>query len=184
MRCERATGLARWLMDISTSPLHTAAEQWFERTLDDSANKRLSMPEAFLTADSALRVVLNVVRGLAVYEGSIRSRVMAELPFIASENILMAGVKAGGDRQDLHERIRRHAQEAGLAVKMQGQPNDLIARLKADPAFAKVDIDAILDPRQFVGRSAQQVEEFVQACVEPVRRKYADRLGAVSELEV
>jgi adenylosuccinate lyase len=184
MRCERATGLARWLMDISASPLHTAAEQWLERTLDDSANKRLSMPEAFLTADSALRVVLNVVRGLVVYEGSIRSRVLAELPFIASENILMAGVKAGGDRQDLHERIRRHAQEAGMAIKVRGQPNDLIARLKADAAFAKVDIDAILDPRQFVGRSAQQVEEFVQAWVEPVRRKYADRLGAVSELEV
>ncbi len=153
MRCERATGLARWLMDISVSPMHTAAEQWFERTLDDSSNKRLAMSESFLTADAILRIVLNVVRGLVVYPATIGAHVAAELPFMATENILMAAVKAGGDRQDLHERIRRASQEAAKQVKEKGQSNDLIARLKADPAFKAVDIDALLDLRKFVGRA-------------------------------
>ena len=184
MRCERATGLSRWLMDISVSPLHTAAEQWFERTLDDSSNKRLAIPEAFLTADAILRIVLNVVRGLVVYPAMIAAHVAAELPFMATENILMAAVKAGGDRQELHEKIRRHSQAAGNRVKAEGQPNDLLARLKADPAFAAVDIDGLLDPARFVGRAPQQVEEFVAAHVEPVRQKYAARLGEVVELAV
>ena len=184
MRCERATGLARFLMDVAASPLHTAAEQWFERTLDDSANKRIAIPEAFLAADGVLRIVLNVARGLVVYEGSIAARVAAELPFMATENILMAAVKAGGDRQELHERIRGHALAAGERVKVHGQANDLIERIKADEGFAKVDLAAALDPATFVGRAPQQVDEFIAARVEPVRRRYADRLGADAELEV
>ena len=184
MRCERATGLARFLMDVAASPLHTAAEQWFERTLDDSANKRIAMPEAFLAADGVLRIVLNVARGLVVYEGSIAARVAAELPFMATENILMAAVKAGGDRQELHERIRGHALAAGERVKVHGQANDLIERIKADEGFAKVDLTAALDPSTFVGRAPKQVDEFIANWVEPVRRRYADRLGADAELEV
>jgi len=184
MRCERATGLARFLMDVAASPLHTAAEQWFERTLDDSANKRIAIPEAFLAADGILRIVLNVARGLVVYEGSIAARVAAELPFMATENILMAAVKAGGDRQELHERIRGHALAAGERVKVHGQANDLIERIKADEGFAKVDLAAALDPAAFVGRAPQQVDEFIAARVESVRRRYADRLGADAELEV
>jgi adenylosuccinate lyase len=184
MRCERATGLARFLMDIAVSPLHTAAEQWLERTLDDSSNKRLAVPEAFLAADSILRIALNIVRGLVVYEGSVAAHVQAELPFMATENLLMAAVKAGGDRQDLHERIRRHSLAAGEQAKVHGRPNDLIDRLKADPAFAGVDFGAVLDPMAFVGRAPQQVDEFLAAHVEPVRRRYADKLGAVVDLEV
>ena len=184
MRCERATGLARFLMDVAASPLHTAAEQWFERTLDDSANKRIAIPEAFLAADGVLRIVLNVARGLVVYEGSIAARVAAELPFMATENILMAAVKAGGDRQELHERIRGHALAAGERVKVHGQANDLVERIKADEGFAKVDLAAALDPSTFVGRAPQQVDEFIAARVEPVRRRYADRLGTDAELEV
>ena len=184
MRCERATGLARFLMDVAASPLHTAAEQWFERTLDDSANKRIAIPEAFLAADGGLRIVLNVARGLVVYEGSIAARVAAELPFMATENILMAAVKAGGDRQELHERIRGHALAAGERVKVHGQANDLIERIKADEGFANVDLAAALDPSTFVGRAPKQVDEFIANWVEPVRRRYADRLGADAELEV
>ena len=184
MRCERATGLARWLMDISVSTLHTAAEQWFERTLDDSANKRLSVPEAFLTADAILQIVLNVAQGLVVYPATITAHVAAELPFMATENILMAGVQRGGDRQDLHERIRRHSQTAGEQVKMHGLPNDLIVRLKGDEAFADIDIDAVLNPRDFVGRAPEQVDEFIAECVEPVRVKYRAVLGQKADLKV
>jgi adenylosuccinate lyase len=184
MRCERATGLARFLMDISVSPLHTAAEQWFERTLDDSSNKRLSIPEAFLAADSMLQIVLNVARGLVVYEGSLAARVAAELPFMAVEEVLMAAVKRGGDRQELHERLRQHALAAGEQVKVHGRPNDFIARVQADAAFAGLDVQKLLDPKAFVGRAPQQVEEFVASHVEPVRRRYAHRLGAAAELKV
>jgi adenylosuccinate lyase len=184
MRCERATGLARFLMDVAVSPLHTAAEQWFERTLDDSANKRLAVPEAFLATDSILRILMNVTSGLVVYDGSVRAHVFAELPFMAAENVLMAAVKRGGDRQELHERIRKHSMAAGEQVKLHGRPNDLIGRLKADTAFAGIDFEKLLEPRDFVGRAPQQVEEFISACVEPVRRRYAHRLGQTVELEV
>ena len=184
MRCERATGLARFLMDVSASPLHTAAEQWFERTLDDSANKRLAIPEAFLTADACCRIVLNVAGGLVVYEKVIAAHVRAELPFMASENVLMAAVKAGGDRQDAHERIRRHALAAGEQVKVHGRDNDLIERLRGDPAFAAVNLDEVLTPARFIGRCPQQVDEFVAACVEPVRRRYKHKLTASVELNV
>jgi len=184
MRCERATALARFLMDVAASPLHTAAEQWLERTLDDSANRRLAIPEAFLAADGICRIVLNVAAGLVVYEGSIAAHVARELPFMATESILMAAVKAGGDRQDLHERIRRHSLAAGEQVKVHGRDNDLIDRLKADEALAKVDVDALLDPTDFIGRAPRQVDEFLAAWVEPVRRRYAGRLGARAELKL
>jgi adenylosuccinate lyase len=184
MRCERATALARYLMDISVSPLHTAAEQWLERTLDDSANKRLAMGEALLAADAILVIALNVAQGLVVYPAVIEADLRAELPFMATENILMAAVAAGGDRQDLHERIRLHSMAAGQQVKLHGQPNDLIERLKADPAFAGVDIDSLLRPQDFVGRAAEQVDEFLAAEVEPVRRRYSAVLGQRGELKV
>src|SRR4051812_18115769 len=140
MRCERATGLARFVISLASSPLQTAAEQWFERTLDDSSNKRLAVPEPFLAIDGCLQIVINVARGLVVYPETTRAAVMAELPFMATEEILMAGVAAGGDRQDLHERIRRHSQAAAQAVKMEGRPNDLIERLRPDKAFANIDL--------------------------------------------
>ena len=184
MRCERATGLARFLMDVSVSPLHTAAEQWLERTLDDSANKRLAIPEAFLATDAILRIVLNVVQGLVVYPATIAARVRAELPFMATENVLMAAVQAGGDRQELHETIRRHSQAAAQRVKAEGKDNDLIDRLKADAALAAVNIDALMDPRTFIGRAPQQVDRFLATQVVPIRQRYADALGQDAELNV
>jgi adenylosuccinate lyase len=184
MRAERATGLARFLMDVAASPLHTAAEQWLERSLDDSSNKRLAIPELFLTADAILLICLNIARGLVVYPAVIAAHVAEELPFMAAENILMAAVKAGGDRQELHERIRRHSQAAAEQVKVHGRPNDLLQRLKSDPAFAKIDIDATLDPAAFIGRAPQQVDEFLAAEVEPIRKKYAKVLGQQARLEV
>ncbi|MFP4052920.1 MAG: lyase family protein, partial [Phycisphaerae bacterium] len=184
MRCERATALARFLIDVAQSPVHTAAEQWFERTLDDSANKRLAMSEAFLTADAITQIVLNVVGGLVVYPAVIETNLRAELPFMATENILMAAVQAGGDRQELHERIRQHSQAAAEQVKMHGRPNDLIKRIRDDETFAKVDVDALLDPSCFVGRAPQQVDEFIAEEVQPVRDRYADVLGKNAELKV
>ena len=184
MRCERATGLARFLMDIASSPLHTAAEQWFERTLDDSSNKRLVIPEAFLAADTILRITLNVAQGLVVYPKVIRANVEAELPFMATESILMAAVRAGGDRQELHERIRQHSQAAAQQVKERGRPNDLLDRLKRDPAFRTVNIDSLLEPSAFVGRAPQQVDEFITAEVRPIRDRCKNLLGLRIELEV
>lgn len=184
MRCERATALARFLLDVSMSPVHTAAEQWLERTLDDSANKRLAMSEAFLAADACLRIVTNVAEGLVVYPAVIKAGIAAELPFMATENILMAAVRAGGDRQELHEAIRRHSMEAARQVKEFGRANDLIDRLKADPLFSKVDFDAMLDPGTFVGRAPQQTEEFLAEEVEPIRRAYASALRPTEDLKL
>ena len=184
MRCERATGLARFLMDVAQSPLHTAAEQWFERTLDDSANKRLAVPESFLAADAVLGIVLNVSRGLVVYPATIAARVAAELPFMATENILMAGVQAGGDRQDLHEKIRVHSQAAAEQVKQEGKPNDLLDRLRADESFANLDFEVLLNPATFTGRAPQQVDAFLESEVAPIRARYADALGEGGELQV
>ncbi len=184
MRCERATGLARFVLSLVQSPLQTAAEQWFERTLDDSANKRLSVPEAFLATDGMLRLVTNVSRGLLVYPKVIASRLRAELPFMASENILMDASAGGGDRQELHERIRRHAQAAARRVKMEGKENDLIDRLRDDPAFAKVDLEAVTDPKRYIGRAPRQVDEFVKEYVTPIRRRYRKVLKRESELFV
>jgi adenylosuccinate lyase len=172
MRCERATGLARFAITLVSSPLQTAAEQWFERTLDDSANKRLSIPEIFLAADGCLRLVNNVTQGLVVYPKTIAAAVQAELPFMATEEILMAAVRAGGDRQKLHEIIRQHSQAAALRVKQEGGSNDLLQRLGVEPAFRNINLQQLLDPSLFIGRSPQQVERFVQEVVNPIRQRY------------
>ncbi len=184
MRCERATGLARFLMSLADSPMNTAAEQWFERTLDDSANKRLSIPEAFLACDGMLLIVTDVARGLVLYPKVIEAHIHAELPFIASENILMAAVKAGGDRQVLHERIRKHAQSAAKQVKQFGKPNDLIERLGKDSAFDAVKMRTLLDPRKYVGLAPQQTDQFIKEQVTSIRRKYRSALGKQTELKV
>ncbi len=184
MRCERATGLARYVISLVSSPLHTAAEQWFERTLDDSSNKRIVVPEAFLGADAILRIVTNVVRGLVVYPKVIETHLQAELPFMATENILMAAVEAGGDRQDVHERIRRHAQEAAKHVKLEGGDNDLLERLRKDAAFAKIDLTKVMDPARYVGLAPQQVDSFVKDFVVPIRIRYKTELDRKAELHV
>jgi len=184
MRCERATGLARFVISLASSPLQTAAEQWFERTLDDSSNKRLSVPESFLAIDGCLQIVVNVARGLVVYPKVIETFVMSELPFMATEEILMAGVQQGGDRQELHERIRRHSLAAAEQVKMQGRPNDLLERLRDDEAFAKIDFGNVMDPRRFVGRAPEQVDEFIRRVVAPIRERYRADLGQAVELKV
>ncbi len=186
MRCERITALARYLMIDTLNPAFTSGTQWFERTLDDSANKRISVAEGFLAADAILNIMLNVTSDLVVYPKVIRQRVMRELPFMASENIMMDAVKKGGDRQALHEKLRQYAMEAGKKVKEEGQENDLIERVVNDPDF-KINMDemnAILKPESFTGRSEQQVEEFVRDCVKPVLDKNADLLGEKAELSV
>ncbi|NNM84391.1 MAG: adenylosuccinate lyase [Phycisphaerales bacterium] len=182
--CERATGLARWLMGMAQQPLMTAGQQMFERTLDDSSNKRLSIPEAFLTADAILDILLVVVRGLIVNEKVIEQRLAAELPFMVTENVLMTAVKAGGDRQDLHERIRQHSIAAAQQVKQHGKENDLISRLKNDSAFASVDVGRIMDARRYIGRSPQQVDEFISQTVGPIRQRYTANLGRKVALKV
>ncbi|HEX3358601.1 MAG TPA: adenylosuccinate lyase [Tepidisphaeraceae bacterium] len=184
MRCERATGLSRFIISLASSPLQTAAEQWFERTLDDSSNKRLSIPEAFLALDGCLQIVINVARRLVVYPKTIEAAVASELPFMATEEILMAGVRAGGDRQELHESIRRHSLAAAEQVKMHGKPNDLIDRLKSDSAFAKVNLATVLDPIRYVGRAPQQTESFVRDVVEPIRQRYRASIGQSVTLKV
>ena len=175
MRCERSTGLARYLISLATSPPMTLGAQMFERTLDDSSNKRLVIPEAFLTADALLILLHNIFDGLVVYPATIAARVEAELPFIATEEILMAAVARGGDRQELHERIRRHAQKAGEQVKKRGKPNDLIERLKGDPAFAGIRWSRLLDPRRHVGLAPQQTRQYLEKHVRPVLKRFAGR---------
>lgn len=184
MRCERATGLSRFVISLLSSPYQTAAEQWFERTLDDSSNKRLSLPEMFLATDGCLMIVINVARGMVVYPKTIEAALKAELPFMATEEILMAAVRAGGDRQELHERIRTHSLAAAEQVKQQGKPNDLIERLKGDPAFAKVNLDDVLDASKYVGRSPEQTQAFVEKVVEPIRKRYAEVIKTEAELKV
>jgi len=184
MRCERATGLARFVISLASSPLQTAAEQWFERTLDDSSNKRLAIPEAFLAIDGCLLILINVARGLVVYPKTIDAAVMAELPFMATEEILMAGVRSGGDRQALHECIRRHSMEAANKVKLQGRPNDLLDRLRGDPVFSRVDIAQVISPASFTGRASQQTELFVREIVSPIRTRYEAELGQDVSLNV
>ena len=184
MRCERATGLSRFVISLASSPLQTAAEQWFERTLDDSSNKRLSIPEAFLAIDGALLILVNVSRGLVVYPKTIDAAVRAELPFMATEEILMAGVQKGGDRQQLHESIRLHSQAAAQEVKLHGRPNDLFMRLKQDRLFADIDLDGVLDPARFVGRAPQQVDAFLKTVVEGIRKRYAESIANAVELKV
>jgi adenylosuccinate lyase len=184
MLCERVTGLSRFLMNLITNPLSNAAEQMFERTLDDSSNKRITVPEAFLAADAILELLIYVSRGLVVNKAVIAQRLDAELPFMATENLLMAAVKAGGDRQDLHERIRKHSQEAARQVKQEGKPNDLLARIKRDDAFRNADFTFALSPLLYVGRSVQQVEDFIKNTVDPIRQRYTGKLQHRVRLKV
>jgi len=186
MRSERMTGLARFVISLSANPAMTASEQWFERTLDDSANKRLAVSEAFLAVDSILGIFLNIASGLVVYPRIINKRIMEELPFMATENIIMDAVKAGGDRQDLHEHIREHSMEAGKKVKMEGLPNDLISRIAADPVFSMSEekIMKSLRPENYVGRAPSQVSEYVENHVNPALEKYKDKMTVGKDLHV
>jgi len=186
MRSERIASLARYVMVDALNPAITAATQWFERTLDDSANKRISIPEAFLAVDGILSLYLNVVDGLVVYPKVIEQRLMKELPFMATENIMMDAVKRGGNRQELHERIRVHSMEAGRQVKVEGKENDLLERIAADEAFGVTldELKDILDPSKYVGRSPEQVTEFLEECVNPVLDQYSDELGMNVEINV
>lgn len=174
MRSERICALARYVVCDSLNPAFTAATQWFERTLDDSANKRISVPEAFLGIDAILNIMINVVSGLVVYPKVIHQRVMNELPFMATENIMMSAVKRGGNRQDLHERIREHSMAAGKRIKEEGLDNDLIDRIANDPMFgmSRAEIEAELDPANYIGRSPAQVDDFLNDCVYPRIKPY------------
>ena len=186
MRSERIASLARYVMVDALNPAITAATQWFERTLDDSANKRISIPEAFLAVDGILSLYLNVVDGLVVYPKVIEQRLMKELPFMATENIMMDAVKRGGNRQELHERIRVHSMEAGRQVKVEGKENDLLERIAADETFGVTldELKDILDPAKYVGRSPEQVTEFLNECVNPILEQYRDDLGVTVEINV
>ena len=184
MRSERLCSLARFVVSLESSPAATLATQWMERTLDDSANRRLVLPQAFLAVDAVLILALNVTDGLVVYPKVIAKNLEAELPFMATENVLMAAVAAGGDRQSLHERIRRHSQAAAAVVKNEGGKNDLLERLAADEAFAAVDLASALEPLQFVGRAPEQVDEFLADVVEPIRAKYPPISDADGEVRV
>ncbi len=174
MRCERMAALARYLMIDSLNPAITAATQWFERTLDDSANKRLSIAEGFLCCDAILNLYLNVSEGLVVYPKMIEKHLREELPFMATENIMMDAVRRGGDRQELHERIREHSMAAARQVKMEGGQNDLIARIAADPMFGvtEEELQGILSPEKYTGCAAMQTEDFLKNCVQPVLDRY------------
>ena len=181
MRSERMCALSRFAISLASSAANTFATQWMERTLDDSANRRLSLPQAFLAIDAVLILYRNITDGLVVYPKVIEKHLHEELPFMATEEILMAGVQAGGDRQELHELIRVHSQEAGRQVKEHGQPNDLIERLEKDEAFAKVDLSGTLDARRFIGRAPEQVNAFLSDVIAPIRERYADDLQQKTE---
>lgn len=184
MRCERATGLARFVMSLAHNALDTAATQWLERTLDDSANRRLSLPESFLALDGCLDLLHNVAGGLVVHEAAARANLLAELPFLASENLMMAAVRLGRDRQEVHEAIRRHARAAGAVVKDEGAPNDLLDRLRGEPLLAGVDLGAELDPARYVGLAPEQVDKFISEVAAPIRSRYAARLAPAPEPSV
>ncbi len=186
MRSERIASLSRYVMSDVMNTAMTAANQWFERTLDDSANKRLSVPEGFLAIDGILDLYMNVVDGLVVYPKVIEQRLMSELPFMATENIMMDAVKAGGDRQELHERIRVHSMEDGRMVKVEGKKNDLLERIANDPAFNMTmeQLQAIMKPENFVGRAPQQVEEFLKNDIAPILENNKDVLGMRAEINV
>ena len=183
MRSERVTSLSRYVISLASSPAMTAAEQWFERTLDDSANKRLSVAEAFLAVDSILVILANVMDGLVVYPKVIARAVEAELPFMASENILMAAVAVGGDRQELHETIRVHSHAAAAEVKLKGKPNDLIERLQREPSLAQVDLKSVMKAEKYIGRAPQQVDEFLREVVAPLKRKLG-KYAKVQDVEL
>lgn len=186
MRSERISSLAKFVIALQQSTAMTASTQWFERTLDDSANKRLSLPQAFLAIDAILIIWKNVMDGLVVYPKMIEKHIMAELPFMATEYVIMECVKNGGDRQELHERIRVHSMEAGRNVKIEGKDNDLLDRILADDYFNldKEKLMSIIDPKNFIGFAPRQTEEFIKFEIEPVLSKYKDRLGMNASLRV
>ena len=186
MRSERMAALANYIIADSINPAITASTQWFERTLDDSANKRISIAEAFLATDGLLDLYLNVSDGLVVYPKVVEANLLKELPFMATENIMMDAVKAGGDRQELHELIRQHSMAAGRVVKEEGKPNDLIDRIAQDPKFGmtKEQILSIMKPENFVGRSVQQTEEFFKDFIDPILAKEKDALGMHAAINV
>ena len=186
MRSERIASLSRYVMVDALNPAITSATQWFERTLDDSANKRLSVPEGFLAIDGILDLCLNVVDGLVVYPKVIEKHMMAELPFMATENIMMDAVKAGGDRQELHERIRELSMEAGRNVKVEGKDNNLLELIAADPAFNLTleELQKTMDPKKYVGRAKEQTEAFITKVVNPVLESHKEMLGLTAEINV
>ena len=186
MRRERIASLSRYVMVDALNPAITSATQWFERTLDDSANKRLSVPEGFLAIDGILDLCLNVVDGLVVYPKVIEKHMMAELPFMATENIMMDAVKAGGDRQELHERIRELSMEAGRNVKVEGKDNNLLELIAADPAFNLTleELQKTMDPKKYVGRAKEQTESFIAKVVNPVLDSHKEMLGMTAEINV
>ena len=186
MRSERVTSLARYVMNLPGNAAMTHATQWFERTLDDSANRRIVLPEAFLATDVILSILINVTDGLQVWEKIIAKHIRAELPFMATENLLMEAVKHGGDRQKLHEVIREHSMAAGRRVKEEGADNDLLERLRNDPAFAAIrdDFDRIVDPAAFIGRAPQQVEAFLSETVRPLLAGHAAEMGSGDAVNV
>ncbi len=186
MRSERIASLARYVMVDALNPAITSAAQWFERTLDDSANKRISIPEAFLAVDGILDLCLNVVDGLVVYPKVIEKHLMGELPFMATENIMMDAVKAGGDRQELHEKIRTLSMEAGRNVKVEGKENNLLSLIAADPAFnmSLADLEKTMDPSRYTGRAKEQVESFLEKVIRPVLEENKELLGMKAEILV
>ena len=186
MRSERIASLSRYVMVDALNPAITSATQWFERTLDDSANKRLSIPEGFLAIDGILDLCLNVVDGLVVYPKVIEKHMMAELPFMATENIMMDAVKAGGDRQELHERIRELSMEAGKTVKVEGKGNNLLELIAADSAFnlSLEDLQRSMDPKKYIGRAKEQTERFVNTVVQPILDSHKELLGVKAEINV
>ena len=186
MRSERISSIAKFVMSLSSSPMLVAATQWFERTLDDSANKRLAVAEAFLSIDAILDLYLNVVDGLVVYPKVIEKRLASELPFMATENIMMDAVKAGGDRQELHERIRELSMEAGKNVKELGLDNNLIELISKDPMFKlnKEELEKSLDSTNYIGRSSNQVKEFIEEFIKPILEEYKEVLGEKAEINV
>ncbi len=186
MRCERISALSRYIITDCQNPALTAASQWFERTLDDSANRRIAIPEAFLAADAVLNLLLNICDGLVVYPKVIAARIAAELPFMATENIMMQAVKKGGDRQELHEKLRAHSLAAARAVKEDGLPNDLLARIAADAAFGLTadDLAQTLNPADFVGRAPQQVTQYLREVIQPLLARYPDTAEGKTELTV
>lgn len=184
MRSERICGLSRFVIGMTQTPFVTAAEQWLERSLDDSSARRLTLPEPFLAIDGVLDLVVNVADGIVVYENTIAANLAAELPFMASENIMMAAVQRGADRQEVHEIIRTHSQAAAQRVKEQGEANDLLQRLTNEPMFDGIDLQDVLDARQYVGRAPQQVDQFAHEVVQPIRERYADFLTYAPDLKV
>ena len=183
---QAAAGILPGVMVDALNPAITSATQWFERTLDDSANKRLSIPEGFLAIDGILDLCLNVVDGLVVYPKVIEKHMMAELPFMATENIMMDAVKAGGDRQELHERIRELSMEAGKTVKVEGKDNNLLELIAADPAFnlSLEDLQRSMDPKKYIGRAKEQTERFVNTVVQPILDSHKELLGVKAEINV